>query len=31
VAAKLPAEWQTNALVAEQPDEKGLFRLFSKL
>ncbi|KAB2698418.1 uroporphyrinogen-III synthase [Brucella haematophila] len=31
VAAKLPAEWQANALIAEQPDEKGLFRLFSKL
>ncbi|URQ74958.1 MAG: uroporphyrinogen-III synthase [Candidatus Ochrobactrum gambitense] len=31
VAAKLPTAWQANALVAEQPDEKGLFRLFSKL
>ncbi|MBJ6135097.1 uroporphyrinogen-III synthase [Ochrobactrum sp. Q0168] len=31
VAAKLPSDWQTHALVAEQPDETGLFRLFSKL
>ena len=31
VAAKLPTAWQANALVAEQPDEKGLFLLFSKL
>ena len=31
VAEKLPPEWQAKALVADHPDENGLFRLFSKL
>ncbi|MCI1002433.1 MULTISPECIES: uroporphyrinogen-III synthase [Ochrobactrum] len=31
VAEKLPSNWQRHALVAEQPDETGLFRLFPKL
>lgn len=31
VAEKLPSTWQRHALVAEHPDETGLFRLFPKL
>lgn len=31
VAEKLPSNWQRHALVAEQPDETGLLRLFPKL
>lgn len=31
VAAKLPSSWLQQALVSDHPDEKGLFRLFSKL
>ncbi|WP_139974825.1 MULTISPECIES: uroporphyrinogen-III synthase [Brucella/Ochrobactrum group] len=31
VADRLPARWRANALVPNQPDEDGLFRLFAKL
>lgn len=31
VADFLPTEWQANALVADHPDENGIFRLLSKL
>lgn len=31
VAAQLPDPWQARALIAEHPDEAGIFRLFSKL
>jgi len=31
VADRLPPVWRANALVADHPDEEGLFRLFAKL
>lgn len=31
VARMLPEEWQARRLVADHPDERGIFRLFSKL
>lgn len=31
VAHLLPAQWQKQALIADHPDEDGIFRLFSKL
>jgi len=31
VADRLPPLWRANALVADHPDEEGLFRLFAKL
>ncbi len=31
VAQALPAQWRAQALVADHPDENGIFRLFSKL
>ncbi|WP_343312968.1 uroporphyrinogen-III synthase [Brucella sp. BE17] len=31
VAEKLPAKWQQRALVADHPDENGLFRLLAKV
>lgn len=31
VAEKLPPQWRRQALVADHPDEEGVFRLFSKL
>lgn len=31
VARELPQDWQASALVADHPDENGIFRLFSKL
>lgn len=31
VADRLPSVWRANALVADHPDEEGLFRLFAKL
>lgn len=31
VANLLPAHWQRQALIADHPDEDGIFRLFSKL
>jgi len=31
VADRLPSLWRANALVADHPDEGGLFRLFAKL
>lgn len=31
VADRLPPNWRANALVADHPDEEGLFRLFAKL
>lgn len=31
VAQQLPPQWQRQALIADHPDETGIFRLFSKL
>ncbi len=31
VADCLPEEWRAQALIADHPDESGIFRLFSKL
>ena len=31
VADRLPPIWRSNALIADHPDEEGLFRLFAKL